>query len=293
MVSGILNVNKPIGISSFAVVRAVRRLVGVDPVGHGGTLDPAADGVLPVLVGRATRTADFVHEWPKTYVATVQLGSTSDTYDREGTIMAGGDASHITEWDLSAVLPAFTGAIAQVPPMHSALKLGGERLYRKARRGEVVERAPRTVQIDHLRLLAFDAVQAQCHLEVRGGKGVYVRSLAHDIGARLRCGAYLFALTRTAFGPLHIEDAVDLRRLEEDPSRWQRSLLPMDLPLREWPALVVEEARARAVQQGQSIAVPEAGAFGRHRLVDRDGRLLAWGVVDATRRLQPRAVFPP
>src|SRR5207245_5499859 len=134
--SGILNVNKPAGPSSFGVVRTVRRLPGVVKAGHGGTLDPAADGVLPVLVNAATRLADFVHEWPKTYLATVTFGFTSDTGDREGQLTAAGDASAITRERIADVLPRFLGTIEQVPPMYSALKQGGEALYRKARRGE-------------------------------------------------------------------------------------------------------------------------------------------------------------
>ena len=293
MISGILNVDKPVGRSSFSVVRLIRRLSGVDPVGHGGTLDPAAEGVLPILLGRATRLAGFLHEWPKTYLATVQLGATSDTYDREGTITQVADATGLTAEVVDAALPPFRGVILQVPPMHSALKRGGESLYRKARRGEVVDRAPRPVRIDRLRLLEWDPGRAQARLEVVSGKGMYVRSLVHDLGAALGCGAYLAGLSRTAVGPLALEAAVRVVDLEADPQLWRRALLPMDLPLREWPALTLAGSRARAVQQGQAIVVPEADAAGRYRLLDGDGRLLAWGTVDANRRLQPRAVFVP
>ena len=291
MISGILNLHKPVGPSSFSAVRQVRRLYGVDPIGHGGTLDPAAEGVLPILLGRATRLADFVHEWPKTYLATVQLGATSDTYDREGTITPVADATRMRAAEIEAALPRFLGSILQVPPMHSAIKQGGESLYRKARRGEVVERAPRPVRIDRLTLLDWDPGPALARLEIVSGKGMYVRSLVHDLGTALACGAYLAALSRTAFGPLAVEDALSLAQLEADPQAWLARVLPMDLPLRGWPALTLSPSRARAVQQGQAIPVPEAGASGRYRLVDSDGRLLAWGTVDAARRLQPRAVF--
>jgi tRNA pseudouridine55 synthase len=293
MVSGILNLNKPVGPSSFRVVRLVRRLSGVDPVGHGGTLDPAADGVLPVLLGRATRLTEFVHEWPKTYVASIQLGATSETYDREGTITPVADATGLSGLDLEAVLPRFLGTIMQVPPMHSAIKQGGESLYRKARRGEVVERPARAVRVDSLRLLDWDAGSARARLEVVSGKGMYVRSLVHDLGGALGCGAYLAALSRTAFGPLALKDALSLGELEADPQAWRTRLLPMDLPLRAWPALTLSESRAKAIRQGQAIALPEAAASGRYRLVDGAGRLLAWGTVDAANRLQPRAVFAP
>ena len=293
MISGILNLNKPVGPSSFSLVRLVRRLSAVDPIGHGGTLDPAADGVLPILLGRATRLAEFVHEWPKTYLATVQLGATSDTYDREGTITPVAGATELSAVDLEAVLPRFVGSIMQVPPMHSAIKLGGESLYRKARRGEVVERVPRPVRVDRLQLLDLDVENARARLEVVSGKGMYVRSLVHDLGAALGCGAYLAALRRTAFGPLEVQDAVTVADLEADPKSWRAKLLPLDLPLRGWPSLALTGPRARAVQQGQAVPVPEAAGSGRHRMVDGEGRLLGWGTVDAARRLQPKAVFLP
>ncbi|HYM51680.1 MAG TPA: tRNA pseudouridine(55) synthase TruB [Candidatus Limnocylindrales bacterium] len=292
MISGILNIDKPIGRSSFAAVRLVRQIVGVERVGHGGTLDPAAGGVLPVLLGPATRLSDFVHEWPKTYLATIQLGATSDTFDREGVITPSGDPTGISQAAIETALPRFIGTISQVPPMHSALKQGGEALYRKARRGEVVDRAPRPVQVLSLRLLAWDRTAGQCRIEVRSGKGMYVRSLAHDLGAALGAGGYLAALTRSAFGPLRVEDALPLETLRASPDAWREKLLPMDLPLRGWPAITVEGSRARAIEHGQAIPVPEASTLGRHRLIDEGGRLLAWGTVDATRHLQPQAVFP-
>jgi len=178
--SGILNVNKPAGPSSFAVLRTLRRLPGVLKAGHGGTLDPAAEGVLPILINGATRLADFVHEWPKTYLATVTFGFTSDTGDREGVLSASGDATAISRDRIEAELPAFTGRIEQVPPLYSALKQGGEALYKKARRGEAVERRAREVEIFSIRLLDYEPSAAVALLEVRSGRGMYVRSLAYD-----------------------------------------------------------------------------------------------------------------
>ena len=291
MISGILNVNKPAGPSSFAVVRAVRRLPGVVRAGHGGTLDPAADGVLPVLVNLATRLADFVHEWPKTYLASVTFGITSDTGDREGSLVPSGDASRVSRGRIEALLPSFTGSIAQVPPLYSALKQGGEALYRKARRGEVVERRPRLVEIHAISLLDYDPATATGRLEVSSGRGMYVRSLAHDLGAALGCGAYLSGLTRTAVGPMTLADAVAMATLTEAGETWTRWLLPMDLPLREWPVIALDAAAAAAIRRGQTVDAPSA-ASGRCRVLDADGHLLAWGEVDINRRLQPRAVFP-
>jgi tRNA pseudouridine55 synthase len=177
--------------------------------------------------------------------------------------------------------------------MHSAIKQGGESLYRKARRGEVVERPPRPVRIDRLTLLDWNPGAGLARLEMVSGKGMYVRSLVHDLGAALGCGAYLAALSRTAFGPLAIEDAVTVAQLEGDPQGWGARVLPMDLPLRDWPALTLSPSRVRAVRQGQAIPVPDAGSSGRYRLMDSEGRLVAWGTVDVARRLQPRAVFAP
>jgi tRNA pseudouridine55 synthase len=288
--SGILNVNKPVGPSSFAVVRTLRRLPGVLKAGHGGTLDPAAEGVLPILINSATRLADFVHEWPKTYVATVTFGFTSDTGDREGTITPAGDPQTIRRERIEAALPAFTGRIEQVPPMYSALKQGGEALYRKARRGEMVERPARVVEIFSIRLLDYDAAAAVGLLEVNSGRGMYMRSLAQDLGIALGCGAYLSGLTRTAIGPLAIADAVPMATLAAAGEGWTRWLLPLDLPLHNWPAVALDAAGAEAVRRGQAVPAPNTTA-GRYRLLGPDGELLAWGEADATRRIQPRAVF--
>ena len=290
MTSGILNVNKPAGPSSFSVVRTLRRLPGVTKIGHGGTLDPAADGVLPVLVNAATRLADFVHEWPKTYLATVTFGFTSDTGDREGSITPAGDPSVVTRERIEDVLPSFIGNIEQVPPIYSALKQRGEPLYRKARRGEAVERTRRIVVIHALRLLDFDPANGVGRIEVTAGGGMYVRSLADDIGGALGCGAYLSGLTRTAVGPLTVGDALSSSELVAAGDRWTDRLLPLDLPIQGWPAITLDAADAEAARRGQALTIPPT-APGRYRLVDQDGRLLAWGEVDGTDRVQPRAVF--
>jgi tRNA pseudouridine55 synthase len=289
--SGILNVNKPVGPSSFAVVRNLRQLPGVLKAGHGGTLDPAADGVLPILINAATRLADFVHEWPKTYLATITFGFTSDTGDREGTIRPAGDPAAISRATIEAALPAFTGHIDQVPPLYSALKQGGEALYRKARRGEQVERVARPVEIYAIRLLDYDVDSAVARLEVSSGRGMYVRSLAHDLGSALGSGAYLSGLTRTAVGPLTVSDAVPLATLTAVGEAWTRWLLPMDLPLRTWPAIALDAAGVAAIRNGRAVPAPNSTA-GRYRLLGPDGDLLAWGEADATMRIQPRAVFP-
>lgn len=290
--SGLLNIAKPSGLTSFGVVARVRRLTGVRRVGHGGTLDPAAEGVLPVLLGQATRLTELVHEWPKTYLATLQLGSTSTTYDAEGVITRQAEASEIDEDTIARTLPAFTGRLMQVPPVFSALKRGGEPLYRKARRGEPVTLSPRPVEILRLELRSLDLTQHQAVLEVRCGRGAYVRSLAHDLGLRLGCGAYLASLTRTAVGPLALSESVALTALQEAGAGWTRWLLPLDLPLRHWPALAIAPFQATALRRGQPLP-PARVPTGRYRVVEEEGGLVAWGTVDGTGRFTPAGVLAP
>lgn len=289
--SGLLNVAKPRGITSFGVVHRVRRITGARRVGHGGTLDPAADGVLPVLVGQATRLAELVHEWPKTYLATLQLGATSTTYDAEGVVTQQMDPSRVTVEAITQALPAFVGRIEQVPPVYSALKVDGEPLYRKARRGESVTPASRLIDIYRLAVRTYEPAGGRAVIEVECGRGAYVRSLAHDLGARLGCGAYLASLTRTAVGPLRIDEAVPLQALEDGGPDWPHWLLPLDLPLRHWPAIDVDAAQAAALSHGQPLQ-PVRMATGRYRVVDPSGRLLAWGVVDGRGQFSPSGVFP-
>jgi tRNA pseudouridine55 synthase len=288
--SGFLNVAKPKGISSFGVVYRVRRATGARRVGHGGTLDPAAEGVLPVLVGQATRLAEFVHEWPKSYRATLQMGATSTTYDAEGVITEQAGPTRVTAQVLAEALPAFVGHIDQVPPVYSALKRGGEPLYQKARRGETVALAARPVEIRRLALRAFETENGRAVIDVACGRGAYVRSLVHDLGARLGCGAYLAALTRTAVGPLHLDAAVPLSTLEDAGPDWVRWLLPIDLPLREWPTIPLDPSQVTALQHGQPLQ-PVRVVAGRYRAVDQAGQLVAWGVVDGTGRFSPSGVL--
>jgi tRNA pseudouridine55 synthase len=218
------------------------------------------------------------------------FGFTSDTGDREGTIVPAGDPASITRERIESALPAFTGRIEQVPPIYSALKQGGEALYRKARRGEAVERRPRLVEIFSIRLIDYNATAAIARLEVSSGRGMYVRSLASDLGAALGCGAYLSGLTRTAIGPLMLADAVPMATLTAAGEGWTRWLLPMDLPLHDWPAVALDAAGAAAVRRGLTVPAPNSTA-GRYRLLGPDGELVGWGEADAARRIQPRAVF--
>ncbi|HSB70798.1 MAG TPA: tRNA pseudouridine(55) synthase TruB [Candidatus Methylomirabilis sp.] len=211
-VHGVLNVNKPAGMTSHDVVDAVRKILGVKRVGHTGTLDPQATGVLPLCVGRATRIAQYLTQADKEYLMTLRLGVTTDTLDAAGKETGRVEAVSVRREDVLAILPRFTGQIQQVPPIYSAKKHQGERLYRLARRGEAVERKPVTVRVHTLEMLEFSLpfvrLRAVC------SKGTYARSLCDDIGRALGCGGHLSALTRTRSGRFTLEGVLTLEELE-------------------------------------------------------------------------------
>jgi tRNA pseudouridine55 synthase len=261
--SGYLNVDKPLGMTSHDVVGWVRRHLRepdgakLSKVGHAGTLDPLATGVLVVCIGTATRLSEYVMDSTKRYRARVRLGVTTDTYDAAGEILARCDASQITQNDVEAVLPRFIGNIQQIPPMYSAIKQGGRKLYDLARAGETVERPPRPVRIDSLTISDFGLFADDQSsgwdftLDVTCSAGTYIRSLAFDIGEVLGVGAHLAALTRTASGSFVLEKAVTLEALPADD--WTRYLLPPDAPLNAWPAIRLSAEDALRVRQGQSV----------------------------------------
>lgn len=276
-IHGILNLNKPRGDTSFAMISLVRRLTGIRRVGHAGTLDPIADGVLPVCVGQATRVVDQIVGGPKLYRATVLLGVTTDTFDAEGEVVATADTSAVTEAAVRAVLPEFTGRIRQVPPMYSAIKHRGTPLYRYARKGEEIEREAREVEVHRIDLTRFEP--PRLYLEVEAGKGAYVRSLAHDIGRRLGCGGHLEALTRARSGPFRIEDSItpDQLRAAAERGRWQQLLLPADEALLDWDAAILAAEHTRQMRAGGLLLLDASGPAGR-RAPATGTRCRAYGV---------------
>ncbi|MFQ5636644.1 MAG: tRNA pseudouridine(55) synthase TruB [bacterium] len=201
----ILNINKPVDWTSFDVVKKIRSHIKVKKVGHAGSLDPFATGVLLICTGKATKRVESLMHLEKEYLACMELGKTTDTYDRTGVMLTEPGTKHITFSDIVTVCQFFTGEIFQTPPMYSALKKNGRRLYELARRGEVVERTPRKVHIYRIELLDFQ--NPFLNVKVICSRGTYIRSLAFDIGEKLGCGAYLKDLTRTRIGQYTIDDA--------------------------------------------------------------------------------------
>jgi tRNA pseudouridine55 synthase len=244
---GVLIVDKPAGMTSHDVVARIRRLAGIHRVGHTGTLDPAATGVLVVCLGRATRLVTVLQAGEKTYAATVQLGIVTDSDDLDGAVLATSSAAGIDERTVCGALAEFHGELDQIPPMVSALRIDGERLHEKARRGEVVERRPRRVRVQSIVLDHFEpGERASVSFLVACSAGTYVRSIARDLGERLGVGGTLAVLRRVANGPFTLEDAVTLDALESDPGLLaQRLLTPLAALQRVMPVVEVPEAQAR------------------------------------------------
>lgn len=245
---GFLNINKPLNMTSHDVVNRVRRAFGIKKVGHAGTLDPLATGVLVICVGGATRLSEYVMHQTKVYRAHVRLGITTKTDDAEGDVVETHDAAHITRAQLESVLPQFTGDIQQNPPIYSAIKRGGRKLYELARAGEDVEIEPRAVRIDNLTIA--DWMPPECVLDVTCGSGTYIRSLARDIGEALGVGAHLSGLERTRSGQFTVDKAVSLEALAENPQQYL--ILPRDA-LVDYSTVTLDAAAVEDVTHGRFI----------------------------------------
>ena len=272
--NGIVIVDKPQGWTSQDVTARLRRVFNTRRIGHGGTLDPMATGVLPVFVGRATRGVEFFEHAEKTYETVLRLGLTTDTEDISGTVLSEQDA-FVTGEELEAVLQKFRGEIMQVPPMYSALKINGQKLVDLARKGKEVERQPRPITIHELTLLGMEA--DGIHLRVRCSKGTYIRTLCKDIGEALGCGGCMAALRRVTAGEYTIEESVPLQRLleTEDPEQYLR---PVDSMFRNYPAVTLTEKQELRCRNGNSfsISLPD----GTYRAYGKDGEFLMLAKVD-------------
>ncbi len=273
--NGILVVDKPAGTGSTDVVRAVRRAAGQRRVGHTGTLDPQATGVLVVCLGRGTRLVRFLQAGRKVYRADLLLGVETSTYDAAGAVVTERSAAHIDEAALRAALARQTGRLRQVPPMVSAVKVGGERLYEKARRGEEVEREPRDVTVYRLELERFEpGERARATLVIECSAGTYIRSIAHDVGEDLGCGASLTALRRLRNGPFTEADAVPLDEVVQrgHAGTLEAVTLPLAEVARAMPVRAVTREEARAVATGRPL--PPRGVEGPTAVL-LDGDLIA------------------
>lgn len=300
-VEGVVVVDKPLGITSHDVVATIRRIVGSRPgrrgkrkgpkVGHAGTLDPDASGVLVVCVGRATRLVPYLQASEKTYDARMRLGRTTDSLDNDGVETSRTDASHITEDAVCEALKSFVGDIEQIPPMMSAVRVGGERLYEKARRGEEVERKPRPVTIHDIVMADFwPGEQPEASFLVTCSVGTYVRTLAADVGDRLGVGGHLTALRRLGSGRFVAEEAHTLDALTAlaEEGRFGDAVMDMAEAMADYPAIVLDEASARDVANGRGV--PATGKDGPVAMLAPDGSLLAV-MRDQGRLARPDVVF--
>jgi tRNA pseudouridine55 synthase len=284
---GFLNINKSQGMTSHDVVAKVRRGLKVKKVGHAGTLDPMATGVLVICLGAATRLSEYVMQSTKQYHARIRLGETTDTYDAEGEIQLVRDTAYVTREDALSALGAFQGEIRQVPPMYSAIKLGGRKLYDLARAGETVEREARTVQINSLQL--GDWSPPEFTLDVRCSPGTYIRSLAYDLGEALGVGAHLTGLVRAASGYFKLENAVTLDTLLTD-ENWQSQIIPPQVALSAWPSIQLDAVDADHILHGRMVSVADKNLSGLAFAYGTSGELIAIVQVDDG-RVQPHKVF--
>ena len=280
------------------VVREIKRVSGLKKrVGHGGTLDPLAEGVLPICVGQATRLMEYLVEGGRQYRLVIHLGVTTSTYDGEGEVVKRGETAGLDRDDFDKALRSFEGTILQTPPMYSALKVGGKRLYKLARSGVEVDRQPRKVEISQVDVHEFDPPTVV--MTVDSGRGAYMRSLAHDLGEALGCGAYLSGLVRLRSGPFTLEDAVPMSRFQDAHAgdSWQEFLKPVDFVVLNMPSVAVSDAAERYIRHGHPVRLPpHVGAYasymGKYRAYTQDGRFLSVVSFDKPRnQWQPQKVF--
>lgn len=280
MANGILIVDKPDGWTSQDVAAKLRGVFHEKRIGHGGTLDPMATGVLPIFIGRATRGVEFFESAEKEYVAGLKLGTVTNTQDTTGEVLEHNPVT-VSREAVAAVLAQFTGQIEQIPPMYSAIKINGQKLYELARKGKEVARQPRRITIFELELL--DGAGAEYTLRVRCSKGTYVRTLCHDIGRALGCGACMSSLRRTKAGMFTLQQAITLPQLlefakENDP---QELLMPVDALFSQYPPLIVELGQAEKLRHGAQIKGWHF-APGTYRVYSITGEFLLLGKVENT-----------
>lgn len=274
-ISGVLVVDKPIGMTSHDVVQAIRVGTGIRRAGHTGTLDPRASGVLVVLIGPAVRLSEYVSASDKRYQAIIRLGGTTDTFDADGRFTRAEQPVNITEEQFEATLKQFEGEIIQTPPPYSAVKVQGRKAYEMAREGEPVDLEPRKIQVYHLEVLEWTPPEVV--IDVHCSSGTYVRSLANDLGAALGCGAYLVGLRRTKSGRFSLRDAIPLRKLQEafHAGNWYQYLIPAAEALADWPAVELNPDEVEEVRHGHRVRAADGNQPKMVRGVSTQGELVA------------------
>ncbi|MDH5606361.1 MAG: tRNA pseudouridine(55) synthase TruB [Anaerolineae bacterium] len=290
VVSGVLVIDKPVGLTSHDVVQIVRRGTGIRRAGHTGTLDPRASGVLVVLVGPAVRLSEYVSASDKRYQATIRMGSSTETYDAEVEPTEEVEVN-TTEEEFTELLKGYIGEVEQVPPPYSAVKVDGKKAYERAREGEEVELEPRMINVYNLEVLEWALPEVV--IDVYCSSGTYVRSLAHDLGEELGVGAHLVGLRRTKSGQFTLRDAVSLRRLKEsfEAGTWAQFLIPAGEALGDWHTIELDGELLEKVRNGHRFPAEE-GRTGWARAVSEQGDLVALlEVVEETQEWQPRKVF--
>lgn len=292
-VRGILLLDKPLGITSNSALQDVKRLFKAQKAGHTGSLDPLADGLLPICFGAATKVSAFLLDADKHYLVRVKLGVTTATADAEGEVLETKPVDGISESDIQRVVAEFMGDIEQIPPMYSALKHKGERLYKLARDGIEVEREPRQVIIHKITMQGYS--EPEFDLYVHCSKGTYIRTLAEDIGKKLGCGAHVTALRRTGVGPYGADSMVTMEQIkqlaDEGFSALDDLLLPIDSALDAWPEVKLTADGTFYLKQGQPVLVPNAPTEGMVRIYDANGSFMGAGEILEDGKVAPRRMM--
>ncbi|MFT6466667.1 tRNA pseudouridine(55) synthase TruB [Halopseudomonas sp.] len=292
-IDGVLIFDKPLGMSSNNALQKVRWLFNAAKGGHTGSLDPLASGVLPLCLGEATKFSQYLLDADKAYVTEARLGMTTTTGDAEGDVLESKPVN-VTLEQVESFLPQFTGDILQIPPMYSALKHEGQPLYKLARAGETVERKPRSVTINQLKVLGLEGDRLR--LEVHCTKGTYIRTLVEDLGTALGCGAHVSELRRIQAGPFDLSKAVTLEELEALHAEGghlalDHLLMPSDCGLQDWPEVELTEQTAYYLNHGQAVRVPGSPAFGMVRLRDQNGQFIGIGEMTDDARVAPKRLM--
>jgi len=272
---GIVNVNKPLGITSHDVVYRLRRILNIKKIGHTGTLDPEASGVLPMCVGKGTKMAEYLTAAEKQYLATLQLGAFTDTQDATGEVLESFEVN-VSENEIREAVAGFVGEITQIPPMYSAIKIDGKKLYELAREGVTVEREPRNVTIFAIEIKSIDMEKKQVEMLVDCSKGTYIRTLCNDIGAALGCGGHMCSLHRTKSGRFEIETAYTLEEIESMAEHNDFSFMtPTAEALPECEKVILAERNAYRVRNGIRISVEGLSMGKMYRVFDEKNEFLA------------------